>query len=107
MPIARNMKELEKMIMDRVKKDLPKATQEYCHKWYGNHPELEEIVTEEKFIKMVNDSFNLSIKNGEFAAEFGIFQNEVISEKHSEKLNPLWEDFKSGYVKYVMTKVLK
>lgn len=95
------------MIMDKVKKDLPKATREYGHKWYGNHPELEEIVTEEKFIKMVNDSFKLSIKNGEFVAEFGIFQNEAISEKYSEKLNPLWEDFKSGYVKYVMTKVLK
>lgn len=107
MPIVRNMKELETMIMDKVKKDLPKATREYCHKWYGKHPKLEDIVSEETFIKMVNDSFKLSIKNGEFSAEFGVFQNEDVSEELSEKLNILWEDFKSGYVKYVMSKVLK
>lgn len=106
MPVAKNMKELEKMIMDRVRKELPRATKEYCHKWYGNHPELKEIVTEEAFIKMVNDSFKLSIKNGEFVAEFGIFQNEDIPEGHSEKMNVLWEDFKSGYVNYVMNKIV-
>ena len=32
MPVARNMKELEKMVLDRMKKELPNATKEYCHK---------------------------------------------------------------------------
>lgn len=107
MPIARNFKELEKMIMDKVKKELPKLTREYCHKWYGNHPELAEIVTEEAFIKMVNDSFKLTIKKNEFVAEFGIFKNEDVSDEHSEKLNALWEDFKGGYRDYVMSKLSK
>ena len=107
MPIARNFKELEKMIMDKVKKELPKLTREYCHKWYGSHPELKEIVTEENFIKMVNDSFKLSIMKNEFVAEFGIFQNEGVSEEHTEKLNELWEDFKGGYKDYVMSKLSK
>lgn len=107
MPVARNMKELEKMIMDKVKKELPIATREYCHKWYDNHSEMKEIVSEEKFIKMVNDSFKLSIKKGEFVAEFGIFQNEEVADEHLEKMNVLWEDFKSGYVNYVMSKVTK
>lgn len=107
MPVARNMKELEKMIMDKVKKELPKFTKEYCHKWYGNHPELAEIVTEETFIKMVNDSFKLTIRKNEFVAEFGIFKNQDVSDEHSEKLNVLWEDFKGGYKDYVMSKFSK
>lgn len=107
MPIARNFKELEKMIMDKVKKELPKLTREYCHKWYGSHPELAEIVTEEVFIKMVNDSFKLTIRKNEFVAEFGIFKNEDVPDEHSEKLNALWEDFKGGYKEYVMSKFSK
>ena len=107
MPVAKNMKELEKMIMEKVKKELPKLTREYCHKWYGNQPELKEIIVEENFIKMVNDSFKLSIRKNEFVAEFGIFQNEGVSEEHTEKLNELWEDFKGGYKDYVMSKFSK
>ena len=107
MPTVRNMKEFGKMIMDKVKRDLPKATREYCHKWYGNHPEIKEIVSEEKFVAMVNESFKLSVNNNKFQAEFGIFKNENISEEHREKMNVLWEDFKSGYVNYVMGRVTK
>lgn len=107
MPVARNMKEVEKMILDKFKKELPKATREYCHKWYNNHPEIVDIISEEHFTKMVNDSFKLSIKNGQIDAEFGIFQNEDISEEHSEKMNVFWEDFKGGYKQYVMNKIMK
>ena len=107
MPVARNMKELEKMILDKFKKELPKVTKEYCHKWYSNHPEMIDIVSEEAFIKMVNDSFKLSIKNGQIDAEFGIFQNDDISEEHLEKMVGLWEDFKDGYRKYVVSKTMK
>ena len=107
MPVARNMKELEKMILDRVKKELPKVTKEYCHKWYDTHPEMVDIVSEESFIKMVNDSFKFSMKNGQLDTEFGIFQKDDISEEHSEKMIELWEDFKGGYKNYVMSKILK
>lgn len=107
MPTVRNMKEFGKMIMDKVKRDLPKAIREYCHKWYGSHPEIKEIVSEEKFISMVNESFKLSINNNKFQAEFGIFKNEDILEEHTEKMNVLWEDFKSDYVNYVMGKITK
>ena len=107
MPVARNYKELEKMIMDKVKKELPKLTREYCHKWYGIHPELKEIVSEETFIKMVNDSFRLTIKKNEFVAEFGIFKNEEMSDEHTEKLKVLWDEFKGGYKDYVMSKFSK
>ena len=107
MSIARNMKELEKMIMDKVKKELPKVTKEYCHKWYGNHPELKEIVLEETFIKMVNDSFKLSIKNGKVVTEFGIFRNKDVPEEHLDRINVLWEDFKGEYKNYVMGIITK
>ena len=46
MPVARNMKELEKMVLDRMKKELPNATKEYCHKWYNNNSDIKEIVSE-------------------------------------------------------------
>lgn len=107
MTVARNMKELERMIMDKVKKELPKLTKEYCHKWYGSHSELREIISEESFIKMVNDSFKLSFKNGQVDAEFGIFQGDNIPEEHLEKMNELWLGFKSGYMDYVKSKIFK
>jgi phage major head subunit gpT-like protein len=107
MPVARNMKELEKIILGQVKKKLPSATRDYCHKWYGNHPEMKEIVSEEKFISMVNESMKVSIVNGELNAKFGIFQNEDIQEEHLEHMKQLWEEFKSGYMEYVSQKILK
>lgn len=45
--------------------------------------------------------------NGEVVAEFGIFQNQDVSDEHSEKLNVLWEDFKDGYKDYIMSKFSK
>ena len=107
MPVARNIKELEKMILDKFKKELPKVTKQYCHKWYCTHPEMVDIVSEESFIKMVNNSFKFSIKNGQLDTEFGIFQKDDISEEHSEKMTELWEDFKGGYKNYVVSKILK
>lgn len=107
MPVARNMKELEKMIIDKVKKELPKVTKEYCYMWYGNHPEMMEIISKESFVKMVNDSFRLSVKNGQINTEFRVFQNDTISEEHLEKMIELWEDFKVGYKKFVVSKIMK
>lgn len=107
MPVARNMKELEQMILGQVKKKLPSATRDYCHKWYGKHPDIKEIVSEEKFVSMVNDSMKVSIVKGELHAEFGIFQNEDIQEEHLEHMKQLWEEFKGGYMEYVSNKIFK
>ena len=107
MPVARNMKELEKMIMEKMKKELPNATREYSRKWYAEHSEMHEIVSKEKFVKMVNDSFKVSVKNGQLNAEFGIFQKDDIPEKYVEQMKTLWEDFKTGYQKSVMSKIMK
>lgn len=107
MAVARNMNELEKMIMDKVKKELPKATREYCHKFYKYHPEMEQIISEESFNKMVNDSFKLSIKDCEFTAEFKISQDDNVPEEHIEKMKAVWKDFESDYVKYVMNRIVK
>ena len=46
MPVARNMKEIEQMYFEALKKRLPNITTNYCHKWYTEHPELEEIISE-------------------------------------------------------------
>lgn len=106
MPIARNQKEFEKMIMGKIKKDLPKLTREYCHKWYGSHSEMKDIISEERFIRMVNNSFKLSIHNNEFKVEFSLSKNEI-SKEHSERMDVLWEEFESGYKKYIMEKFTK
>lgn len=105
MPVARNMKELEKMILAEMKKKLPNATKDYCHKWYSKNPELVEIVSEENFIKMVNESLNISISNGKLNAEFGIFKNQDVKEEHRERMKFLWEDFKAGYLQYIYNKI--
>lgn len=107
MPIARNMKELEQMILEQVKKKLPSATRDYCHTWYGETEDVKPIISEEKFISMVNESMKVSVVNGKLNAEFGIFQSEDIQEKHTERMKQLWEEFKDGYMDYVFNKILK
>lgn len=44
MTVAKNMKELEKMIVDEMIKQMPKLTKEYCHKWYKKHAEMNDIM---------------------------------------------------------------
>lgn len=107
MPVARNMKELEKMVMDRMKKKLPSTTRDYCHKWYSDHPELKEIVSETDFIQMVNDAMQVSMENGKLKAHIEVFRNKNIKEEHLEHMKLLWEDFKSGYLDYIVTKIFK
>lgn len=105
MPVARNMKELEKMIMDQMKKKLPNATKDYCHKWYSQNPEVMEIVAEKDFVRMVNDSLSISISNGKLNAKFGIFNDQDIKEEHLEHMKSLWDDFKAGYLKHIYDKI--
>lgn len=107
MPVAKNMKELEKMVLDRMKKELPNATKEYCHKWYSNNSDIKEIISETDFIQMVSDTMEISVKNGKLDAGFKLFRKENIKEEHLERMSSLWEDFKSGYRNYVTTKIFK
>lgn len=74
MPVARNMKELEKMVLDRMKKELPNATKEYCHKWYNNNSDIKEIVSETEFIQMANDAMQISMENGKLKAHIELFK---------------------------------
>ena len=69
--------------------------------------DIKQIISEEKFVSMVNESMKISIVNGKLNAKFGIFQKEDIKEEYVESMNELWEDFKEGYVNYVMNKVCK
>lgn len=107
MPVARNMKELEKMVLDRMKKELPNATKEYCHKWYNNNSDIKEIVSETEFIQMANDAMQISMENGKLKAHIELFKGGNIKEEHLEHMKTLWEDFKSGYLDYVTKKIFK
>ena len=107
MPVARNMKELEKMVLDRMKKELPNATKEYCHKWYNNNSNIKEIVSETEFIQMANDAMQISMKNGKLKAHIELFKGGNIKEEYLEHMKTLWEDFKSGYLDYVTKKIFK
>lgn len=107
MPTARNMKELEGMLLAHIKKSLPDATKAYCHEWYRNASGIEEIVSEDEFIKMVNDSLKISMKNGSVQAELEIFKARKLEEDQAEKMKVLWEDFQKGYINYLGKKVFK
>ena len=107
MPVARNMKELEKMVLDRMKKELPNATKEYCHKWYNNNSDIKEIVSETEFIQIANDAMHISMENGKLKAHIELFKGENIKEEHLGHMKILWEDFKSGYLDYVTKKIFK
>lgn len=105
MKAARNQKELEKMIMDQVKKKIPSVTKDYCHKWYATHGEIAEIVSEDKFIQIVNDTMKISIKSGRANVEFEIFKSKDIDKEKYEQMKMLWDDFKSDYASAVIPKI--
>lgn len=107
MPVARNMKELEKMVMDHMKKELPNATKDYCHKWYNSHSDMKDIVSETEFVQMVNNAMQISMENGKLKARVEVFKNKNIKEEHLEHMKLLWEDFKSGYMDYITTKIFR
>ncbi len=107
MKTAKNMKELENMILGEIKKKLPGATKDYCHKWYSKHPEMNDIVSESDFVQMVNNSLKVSLHNGEVKASLNVFNEQNIEGEYLEQMKILWEDFKSEYVNYVFTKILK
>lgn len=107
MAVARNMKEIEEMVLAGMKKKLPSVTKDYCHKWYNKNPELNEIVSEEDFIKMVDDSIKISMSNGKLNAKFEIFKNNDIKEEHYDQMKLLWKDFKAGYLDYIYTQIFK
>ena len=107
MPVARNMKDIQEMYYEAIKKKLPDITTNYCHKWYANHPDLEKILPETKFVQMVNESLEISVSDGTLKTKFGIFQNEEIEEEHLEHMKVLWEDFKTGYCEYLKVEVFK
>lgn len=93
--------------MEKMKKKLPSVTKDYCHKWCANHAELAEIVSEDEFIQMVNNSLKISVHNGKFSAEFGVFQNQAIKPEHVELMDKLWEGFKEGYIAYLKNNLMK
>lgn len=102
---VRNMKELEKEINTMIKKELPKVTKEYCHKWYRNNDGIREFATENEFCRMVSDSMKVTVHGGKFEAQFDAFQNRDMSEEEQERIKAIWEEFKDGYLDYVKKKL--
>lgn len=107
MPVAKNMKELEKMVLGEFKKRIPGVTKDFCHKWYISKPQIKDIVSETEFVNMVMESLKVSFVNGKVDTKFELFKNKELKDDDMKTMTTLWESFKNEYLKYIETKMFK
>lgn len=105
MKAARNMKELEEMIIGDVKEKLIVLTKEYCNKWYEENDVLKEIMSETEFANMVKDSLKISMTNVELNSELELFKDIKIEDEKRAQLDELWKKFKLGYIDYAKKRI--
>jgi hypothetical protein len=105
MAAARNMKELENMILNAVKDVVTKSIKTYTSKWYSeNKVEAEKIITEEKLQEAVSKAFVFDICKGEFKTSIDITKYaEYGLDKHQDMMNK----FKDGLLEYISIKLKK
>ena len=107
MPVAKNMKELEKIVVGEFKKRIPGVTKDFCHKWYISKLQMKDIISEEEFIDMVMESLKVSFVNGNINTEFELFKNKNLKDNDMKTIATLWESFKEEYLKHIKSKMFK
>lgn len=103
--MARSFKELQKEIINEMKKQVPKLTKEYCHKWYQEHGEMKEILSEQNFVKEVCKAVQIREKNGNPHIELQPFKITDMEESKLKVMEFIWDDFGENYKQYVFSKI--
>ena len=98
---------LQKQHVNEMKKQIPKLTKEYCHKWYKEHNQMKDIIPEQKFVEEVNRSVRITIKNNDVQISLQPFKTTDIEESKLKVMESIWDDFGSKYKQYIVSKLPK
>lgn len=105
--MARSFKELQKEIINEMKKQVPKLTKEFCHKWYQEHEQMKEILSEQNFVDEVTKSLQLTVKNNNPHIALKPFKTSDLEEAKLEVVKSMWDEFEKGYVQYIYSKIFE
>ncbi|MCB6288529.1 hypothetical protein [[Clostridium] scindens] len=103
--MAKCFKELQKEIINEMKKQVPKLTREYCHKWYQEHEQMKEILSEQNFVDEVTKSVQLTVKNNNPHITLDPFKTGDLEEPKLKVMKSIWDDFGENYKQYIFSKI--
>lgn len=103
--MAKCFKELQKEIINETKKQVPKLTREYCHKWYQEHEKMKDLISEQRFVEEVCKSVQIREKNGNPHISLQPFKTTDIEESKLKVMESIWDDFGENYKQYVFSKI--
>ena len=61
MPVARNMKELERMLINECKRKLENIMKDYSDHWYERHTDISRFLSKNEFWDLVKDSSKIEV----------------------------------------------
>lgn len=98
MAVARNMKELEQMILNAAKDVTRKSIKSYTIKWYAENEETEKIITKDKLQEIANQAVKFNMSKNEVQTSIDITKYAGYGfDNHEDLLNK----FNEGLLKYI------
>ena len=106
MPIARSMKELEKMLINECKRRLENIMKNYSDSWYERHEDMSQFLSKNEFWGLVKKSSKIEVVQSkkEIIVKFMIVDITYPSEldgTNKDAFNGLWNAFLEEYEPYM------
>jgi|GEM_PF-4733062 hypothetical protein len=98
MAVARNMKDVEKMILKAAKDVITESIKSYTTKWYAENEEAEKFITKDKLQEIANQTVTFDMSKNEFQTSIDITKYVAYGlDKHEDLMNK----FNEGLLEYV------
>ena len=111
MPVARNMKELEKMLVNECKRRFENIMKDYSGRWYEEHRDMSQFLSKNDFLNLVKKSSKIEVDTcpGQITKNITIkfmVSNDVsypseLEEDDRNVFENLWRDFLEEYESYM------
>ena len=111
MPVARNMKELEKMLINECKRRLENIMKDYSDRWYEGHTDMSQFLSKNEFWNLVKKSSKIEVdachgqRNKNITVKFMVSNDAIYpSELEGNDRNvfdSLWKSFLEEYEPYM------
>lgn len=111
MPVARNMKELEKMLITECKRRIENIMKDYSGRWYERHKNMSQFLSINEFWDLVKKSSKIEVdpcsgrevKNVtiKFMVSNDASYPSELEENDRNVFEDLWKDFLEEYEPYM------
>lgn len=107
MPVAKNMKELEKMLINECKRRLENIMKNYSDSWYEGHEDMSQFLSKNEFWDLVKNTSKIEIGQSkkDITVKFMIVKDSTypseLEEKDRSVFDGLWKSFLEEYEPYM------